>query len=520
MRRSKHRNAPQKDIPDHHLIEMFLNKNLPTADAIAEAFDNSLDAGASVITMTIDDNSVTFTDDGKGLKNLSLLVGIAKSQSRYKEGLIGNFGIGAIDAQLHFGLHAEYHSVHEGYYYKHQADWERIRKYGWPNSFNGKCQVPSAAPESIRKGGTLIRVTSLRDRPRVNMEALTRKLSHRYLPALRNNKQFVINIDSPKPRTYELDAKLATEGVNPGEVVSGSACGLPFRVQFSSLNTEHDSSLPGVHFAFGNRFIMRAQKLGDQGLPPTLYAEVHLAPGWKKCLEPNKTGIARHYEELCAAVLEILKGLIAKLENQVEQVHIEHVNLALARDFANVIVFDTSKKGDKKKGPDVIVSERGNSNKPVKPNPHIRANIADDGGEHGSEKKKKRPSGIGFAKRDDLGKHTVSRYQLKDDRLVIHLNGNIPLIGVAYKPPYKPIALWAIIAREMAKFCQDNAADLDSVLPGFADALNAMGWEVSLDNPTDLAEKVFGYVMVQAPLSKAERTKLSKLQVIEGGASS
>lgn len=519
MRKSKHAGERKRVMPDTHLIYMFQQKPLPTADAVAEAFDNSLDAGASIIAMTIGaDKSVTFADNGKGLKDLDKLIGIAHSKSRSDPDAIGQFGIGAKDAQMHFGERADFQSVHNGYYYKHSIDWEYVKKTRlWPFEFDGTCRLAAAAPESIRQGGTIIKITRPVARPRVNMELLTKKLSHRYLLALRNNKKISIHVEGSNPKTYDLDAKLATEGVNPGEVVSGWACDLPFKVMFTSLKPDHDPALPGVHFGFSNRFIMRAQRLGDRGLPPTLYAEVLLSPAWKGCLSPNKTDIVRHYEELSSAVLEIMQGLIAKLEKQAEQVQIEHVNLALTRDFANVIVFDSSKKGEKSKGSQVIVSNGGKTPKPVQPNPHVAAHLAEVGGLHGFEKKKKRPSGISFERNDGLGKHITSKYSLENGTLKIYLNGSVPVIEMAYQPPYKPIALWPVIAREVSKFCRDSAAELDTILPGFVDALNAIGWEISLDDPDELSEKVFTYVMKQVPLSKAERAKLSKLKVVDGG---
>ena len=490
-------------------------------DAVAEAFDNADDAGASKITLILASDSVSFVDNGKGLKDLDDLFGLGYSKSKAEKEAIGQYGKGVKDTQLHFGTLVEVHSVHRGRYYRHKIDWDKVRTGGpfnWPFRFDGASKPASAAPAEIRKGGTIIKISRLvTNRPRANLDVLAKKLSHRYLLGLRKGTTItVIDQRGSVPKEYVLSAELATRSINPGEIVAGEAAGQKFNVMFTTLKQDHDAALPGVHFGFGSRFVMRVQRLGEQGLPPNLYAEVRLSSDWKECLSPNKTSIIAYEAELHEAVLAILQGLISKLEKQAEQVQIEHVNLALAKDFANVLVFAPQKTGVKKKSKKTaVVTGRREGPGPVNPNPSKKAALPEDGGEHGSELRKKRPNGIAFQRNDTLSMHVASEHELKNSMLMIHLNGNIPAIAVGYQPPYKPIALWPVIAREFAKFTLANSAEIDRLIPGFIDALNADGWEVSADLPNELADKVFTFIMRQIPLNKAERAKISKLKLVD-----
>ncbi len=514
------RQKQKKLIPDTHVLMAFRHKGLPAADAISELIDNALGkAGATWFKFEFGRDCVVAIDNGSGVPDLDMLFGLGYSRSRYDDADIGNFGIGSKDAQMHFGDHCRVQSVCDGRYYDHSIDWAKIERSGqWPNAFDGESRTANVAPKIIRSGGTIITISELASRPRINIEVTIKRLTHRYRPALLKGKEISI-IDARRGERviYELASSLNALGLRASTTVSGEVEGRKFELRYGRLN-EYDALLNGVHFGFDNRFIEQTHELVGTGVPSSLYAEVMLSSDWKQCFSPNKTKIIRHRAELQTKVLSLLDDWIKKLSTQAEQLKIEHVNLALKSEFNNVIVLDRNRKGDFVSSGDMTTSGgRGGGGgggglrqdeETVKRGPA--------GESHGTKVKRNRPCGVSFRRNDEMGLHTASSHELTDNNsLIIDLNGAIPAIAVAYEPPYKPIALWPIIAREFAKFCQQNVTKLDELVPGFLDALNERGYQVSVEYPEELADKVFAYVMKQVPLSARERGILKRCERAE-----
>lgn len=521
-------NRQKRLIPSTHILMAFMNKGLTFADAVSEMIDNSFadSAGGTEFTAIITDNRVTFVDNGKGVSDLNMIFGAGYSASRSIATDIGEFGIGSKDAQMYFGTKVTAHTVFKDKYYTYNIDWKQVFEseddFGWPKEFDGMPSPMSKCPPAIRNGGTMIVISDLVKRQRINMEVSAKRLAHRYRPGLLTGKKItLVDSRSGKGASYNLTPSLAAQGIRSGTNVNGVAAGRKFKVMYTALK-EYDPTLSGVHFGFGYRFMVQTSTIGDHNvsLPGRLYAEVMLSPDWKGCFGPNKTKIVKYYAELCAAVLEILKDWIKKLSAHAEQVRIEHVNLALKTDFSNILMLNRNTTGDHQEAGCTEVSEHGKDPKPVKPKPHIKAELAKPGEKdkgHAAPERKSRSGGISFSRDDTLGEFLASRHELNGNRLIIHLNGKIDQIAAAYEM-LKPVGLWPTIAREFANFARARAgtADIDRVLPGFLDALNAMGYEVSVEYPDNLADKVFAYILKQAPLGSKERAIVRGLRTVTG----
>ena len=496
--------------PSTHSLQSHRNRGITSDVALSESIDNSLTALARKIDILIGRDKVSVTDNGHGLRDLDLLIGIGHSGFRGNKESISRYGIGSIDMQLHFGSKVHIQSVNVGRYYERTLDWDHVETSGlWPEAFSGRSRPGLLAPEPIRKQGLMLTISRLADRPRINMEVLVKRLSHRYRPALERGIE--INIIDARRRgaieSYKLTPSLPS--VRAMTTVSGLAADKAFTLSYSSLK-EHDPFLAGIHIAFSDRFILHVTKLGSEWLPGGLYGEVMLSPEWKECLSPNKTDIVKDAEPLALAVYELLKDWIAKLQVQAEHVRIEHINLALKSDIENVFIFDPTQKGRYGKGSKIETTGGGGASDP---NPHVETETAVEGaGEGGTKERKRRPGGIGFVRDDGIGQHQITSHEMKGSTLIIKLNGRFKAIEIGYQPPYKPIALWPHVAHEIAKFVRDNAAKIEETIPGLIDGLNKLGYAVSAEYPDQLAEAVYSHVMRQVPLDRQQRSRVSKLQ--------
>jgi hypothetical protein len=515
------RARPNSLAPSPHILVSIINKGHTMADMLAEFIDNSQDAKARNITIRFGQNAVIVTDDGVGTPHINDLFGLGHSGSTDDPEKIGRFGIGCNEAQLHFGSKVTVHSVHDDSYYFWTVDWQKaIDQNEWPEPYDNTEYVTESAPEAIREGGTRIVIEDLFTRPNSRMEIVAQKLAQRYLLGLRAGHRItLVDVRKGCATPYQLSPDIVTKSLNKGQekTVEGEAAGLKFKVMMTTLKPDHDSDAPGVHFGFGHRFIIRAKKLGCTYLPGRLYAEVILSKrDWKPFLSANKTEIVQHKDELYAAVLEILKPLIAELEVQAESVRIELVNLALAEDLRNVLVFNEDVEGDKDQA-DEEVEVTGKRRRPGPPHPvrpRFKRRGVVDGGQHGESARKMRTTGISFARSDALPLTKVSSHEWKEGRLTILLNGNIPLIKLGYAERENRSILWPFIGNEFATFCVENRLELDKRLPGFLDGLNQQGWKLSAEYPDELRAGVFTYFVRQLQLDVEDRRKVTKLRPV------
>jgi len=511
-----------KLIPSVHILHERFNKGLSAATAFSELISNGLRTGDKMWITLLPDRIIV-TDNGEGVSNMDAMFGLGQSESRYDPTDIGEFGIGSKDAQMHFGKKCTVQTVYEGRYYVHSIDWERVERTDWPEAFSGFSRAVDKAPVEIRDGGTILTISKLFDR-RINVEMTVKRLTHRFRPGLLKGCEIIITDNRyRRPKVYKLDKSVAATAVAlEGETkVKGEVLGKKFTLTYATLKEQSDFN--GVHIGFDKQFVVSKQYLNKTGMPSRLYAEVILSSRWKGCFSPNKERMIRHEFEVEVAVLNLLRDFINKLSHEAEHVRIEHINLALATDFENVIILDDRRRGKHVKDEETDVTKEGGRGGDGPPNPDkpeekvftAKPTKKDEDG-HGTQQRKRSRGGISFTRKDNLGPHVaaVAIFDAPARTLRVELNGTFPVIELAYQNPYKPTGLWPIIAREIANFCRDNAKGIDDMLPGFVDALDKLGYGIETDRPNLFADKVFAYIMKQCPMTTTERAKLGKVRSV------
>jgi Histidine kinase-, DNA gyrase B-, and HSP90-like ATPase len=519
----------KKRVIGTHIIAMLRNYPMTAADALAEGIDNVHDAGGTETWIDIYSDHVCITDNGPGVDDLNRLVDISNSLSVADASKLGRFGLGSKLMQLYFGDDILFESVRNGEYRRERYNWREVEQSGdLGNEWSAKNTLPlRKAPRAILGGGLRISIRQLNHshRYRKYLDDICERLTYRYRPGLANGKRITVIDHTKKPAVVRvLTPSLDALGVyNNMQYVDGEVSGLKFRVGFGDLK-EHKKLLSGVHFIYGDRVITKTTALGNQAMPAKLYAEVTLLPdpdGWKACLSPTKTEIVRLYDELCEAVLAILKDWIDLLAKYDEEFYIEEFSSIFSNQFSNVLIFKPRQQGqdpggDYRPGDEIETTGRGRKRPgppPPEPHPHERNREAIYDPENGTGDampRRKRLSGFRLVcASKELGDHQIADYEYKDNCLIVRVHEKKALIADAMVKPYKVNVMWGVIATQIAKFARDLARSnqLETTGAWLIDMLTKAGFKPNAEEPEQLFDQVNCFV-VDKFVGEAKRRNL------------
>lgn len=443
---------------------------------------------------------VVIIDDGRGIDDMDAMFTLAKSRSRASKVDIGRYGVGAKYAMLHFGDRVDVETVRKRRYHQRSVSWAYVRRSGkWPLAYRSAGKPPRNAPESVRQGGTIITVSALhRGRRRVQMDWLCKRLTHRYLPALRQGRVITI-ADAAKGVERHLveDAAAVNLWESDRRSFTGTAAERPFTVM-AAMTREYEEALNGLHIAFGHRFIIKVDTLGGRRLPHLFYGEVQLGEEWKDCLSSDKSEIVRHHDELMESLAGLLGGWIDTLREYTEEARIEHINVQIEGALQSLLKVAFEERGSV--SPVVVPmrtidsgknsSEREDS---AQAEPPVIQPPAQPGGDRGQVNKDVRPTGIKYRRDDALGKIPY-RAQYDASGLLISLNGKLGPIAQAYERPFKMAALWPLICAAVANLCRRRANDLDDLFPGFEERLG-----ISREAPDEMELRILAWLLEKQP---------------------
>jgi len=171
-----------------HLISERDDAGVTWQRALAELIDNSLDAGASQVVISLlqtkGRRTVIVEDDGNGCEDLQRMIVLGDSYQKSTTKL-GRFGVGFKKAVLWLWGKTKISTVSDGVLREITMDWQEVvRKQSW--KWVGQDPVP--AP---RKNGTVIECSNV-IRGFKSHEELADDLGFIFGPALRDGKQIKI----------------------------------------------------------------------------------------------------------------------------------------------------------------------------------------------------------------------------------------------------------------------------------------------------------------------------------------
>lgn len=293
--------------PSTHIIESYRN-NLPNYRILCgEAVDNSFDAGANAIQITIDRSKIVFRDDGVGITN-SRVVSLFRlgSHAPMNSTALGRYGIGIKEQAAAAGDQFEIHSRSADGRMKIGINWARLAA-----SDNWQHVDPIWDMNDIGETFTEIKISELRNIPKQSqINRITDELARIFQPALVSGKNISLNgvninpIQDPAMK-HVVKKTVTIDSDKFAEVTAGV------------LSDPDNSPLNSVHISYKHRVIMPQSLFGcDDGIgAPHMFARVILHGKWS--LGKNKTELTDEDAALLEdQVEEILAPILEKCRKQ------------------------------------------------------------------------------------------------------------------------------------------------------------------------------------------------------------
>lgn len=302
-----------KAYPKSSVLKAYRAQSLPWWKRIAELIDNSLDAGATRVTISFRKQTLSVSDDGCGAKDPVVLVTLGDHVGHGSPGL-GMYGIGAKDAWLCTGPVIEIDSVHRGERRYLKVDARQMEKSDW--------DIPDVEyTPSDQPSGTTIKIGISGDQNAPQWQSLTERLGWVFAPGLHAGKQILFAdaklplvptamppLDNCVTDTFEIDGKPVSIciGMRPSgaKIFNG-----PFWLQYRHRTI--DRSTLGTN-----------GRANDQ-----LAGTITLGDGWK--LAKNKDALLEVSDALAEAIHQRIAHLLEMCEHTAEQIHTEAIQTEL-----------------------------------------------------------------------------------------------------------------------------------------------------------------------------------------------
>lgn len=331
-------------VPAVHLLQSLANQRMSWADSLGEFIDNSLDALATEVSISISDapikgarvRTLTVQDNGLGIEELPVLVRLG-ARKEHLSTKLGRYGIGSKDAAFSIGgtrHRLQVDSTFAGQLRTMDFRWSRVIDRGIWLDAEASAPVPSAGK------GTQIRVTPI-EKAIPSGEKLERtlaRLGYIFSPAI--NTGAVIRVFMGKEvsvlRAYRLP-RFDGAAIDQELTVDGKT----IRVHCGLVADGETNHHPGLTYYHGHRTILGPTAEGCEGFSTARIAGVvELKSGWQ--LTKNKDNVNRASDKLFAAVFDAIRPILERAEklaqsqqNDSFQLEVENMlNLAAFGDAA------------------------------------------------------------------------------------------------------------------------------------------------------------------------------------------
>lgn len=297
------------DITPHvNLLRSLRGERINYVLLAGEGIDNSFDAGATLVEITMDDDEISFQDNGSGIlrKNITSLFSLGEHGPMTTTQL-GRFGVGIKSHAVNAGNIFRIISTSIDGRVKVEVDWRSVLKSGvW------KIDDPRWSPVSGKtQTGTTITISDLRTAksPLGGWPAqIAGKAAEIFYPAIAEGQIISINGQQiellPEPRmTHVVEQQIPLSDGRSAHLRAGILA--------------NPSKLNKVHVAYRHRVIMPSSNLGCKqyaGLTK-MFARLQLAGPWHLAKFKDDLTDEDEREELEDAVFEVLKPILERVSS-------------------------------------------------------------------------------------------------------------------------------------------------------------------------------------------------------------
>lgn len=284
-------------------------------DVLGELIDNSFDAGASLVEITINGKELRVSDDGVGCDDFEKMLTLGK-HTHQRTTRLGRFGVGLKDAAWWVGGPTRIVSVCNGLERRVRVSWDEMRHWRVPRHAG---EVTDHRPgtvitfEKIGIPGMDRRIPEGKD-----FDDLVAYLGFIYSPALRRGCRisFARGKRLFQAERYEMPAM--EDVVDTSALVDGKRIRVHVGIVPEGVRNPH----PGINYAHGFRVIIPETELGCGDYSSDRIAGWVLLEddkddrvnGWK--LTRNKDDISDYKEQLGEAVFGLIEPVLKKASKQ------------------------------------------------------------------------------------------------------------------------------------------------------------------------------------------------------------
>lgn len=304
------------DITPHvGLLDALRHQRLSWKDALGELVDNSLDAGASRVEITIGPGKrLCVSDDGSGCKDVAAMVTLG-GREHHSTTRLGRYGIGLKDASLWLWGETSIDTVHRGQRRSLSVDWSKV---------HATWSIPDPTDEPAGKSvGTTITFSRF-DKRLPNPDEIAEELGYLFAPAILASRQVLI-IKGPKRKLCEpYRLPPLTDVVESAFEIDGRGV----RLRAGIVAEGHPNPRRGFTRQHAHRTI-DTTSLGAGGHSVARIAGIVEFDGaW--ALTKNKDDITEYQDELGIEIFARCKHIIQKADLQSQQLESEALDAAVS----------------------------------------------------------------------------------------------------------------------------------------------------------------------------------------------
>ena len=308
--------------PDAHILDSYRNSGATLPDCICELIDNSFDAGAIKVEITMSSDQITVKDNGLGTPHIEDMVKLGGHRASSTTS-VGKYGVGGKGTAITIGERYQVRSVFNGVSRFVDIMWKNLANNGW--------EFEIETGETKDKCGTTVSIlkpviSSVLPKP------TTDRISRDFQPALTSGRSVTINGKKVVPVVFPKFKELHTA---EGEDVFDD-CLLKYKVEFGEMLEVYKGE-PFL-ISYGHRIMFdTSEPCGELSPTSRFRARVMLSgKGWG--LLKHKDGLRECestrwlYKQLNQDCHEVMKRLHDSGEN-VEMKEAEHILESIIADI-------------------------------------------------------------------------------------------------------------------------------------------------------------------------------------------
>lgn len=294
--------------PVPHLLRSLANQNMNWVTALAELIDNSFDANATRVAVSVGDRKLVVEDDGVGIKDISC-IGKLGAHSHHATTALGVYGVGLKDAWMYAGSTLTVDTTRNGVTTHLHVDPEQLAANNW----HGDDPV---SEETGKPSGTVITLPLSRERKHAPDRVTMESVAWHFTPALEAGRQITF-----KSRKHDRKMPLAAwklpkfiDSVRDEFDVDGKRVAIDI-----GIVADGDTMKRGPFWiTYGHRIIDKAG-IGANGYSTMrMGGVIRLLDGWT--FTKNKDSLSACVDELGDAIHERIKMLLVKASQLSEDI--------------------------------------------------------------------------------------------------------------------------------------------------------------------------------------------------------